>query len=169
MFKKVLTFGLLACALAFAACSDKEDDMPAENAPAATAPAVPEIAFGQGFYDLEKEGANSWRWMSEQGVAKLKNTGKDMKLHIVGDVPADQIKSEQNFKVSLNGETLEAFSSKAGIDKEYSIPAAKLGSAPTVELIIAAEKFFIPKQFDPKSSDERKLSFSLKQLTWEAK
>ena len=117
---------------------------------------------------MEGSGANSWRWMSEQGVVKLKNTGKDMKLHIVGDIPVDQIQNP-TFKISFNGETLEEFPTKANVDKEYTIPAAKQGAAPTSELVVSVSKYFVPKQVNPKSGDERKLSFSLHQLTWEVK
>jgi hypothetical protein len=166
MFKKVLAFGLLVCVLTVAACSDDKEDEP----PTATAqPAFePEITYTKGFHDLEKDGANTWRWMSEEGVIRLKNTGKDMKLHLVGDVPIESLKTTPTYKITLNGEILEEFSAKA-VDKEFVITAAKQGNGPTSEVIITSNKFFIPKQLDAKSSDERKLSFSLRQITWEVK
>ena len=135
----------------------------------ATATPEPDVAYKSGFFDLERDSAGSWRWMSEQGTVRLKNTGKDMKLRIVGTTPLAQIKATPNLKVTFNGETLEEFAAKAEVDKEFVIPAAKQGSGTASELVISASKSFVPKQFDPKSNDERKLSFSLRQLTWEAK
>ena len=135
----------------------------------ATATPEPDVAYKSGFFDLERDSVGSWRWMSEQGTVRLKNTGKDMKLRIVGVAPLEQIKATPNLKVTFNGETLEEFAAKAEVDKEFVIPAAKQGSGAASELVISASKSFVPKQFDPKSNDERKLSFSLRQLTWEAK
>jgi hypothetical protein len=169
MFNRFLLCGALLCAFLSAACGNKEDEPPANLPAATTATPEPEVAYAQGFFDLEREGANTWRWMTDQGVVRLKNTGKEMKLHLVGEVPVDQVKATPTFKLTFNGETLEQFVSKAALDKEYVIPAAKQGSGTSSELVINVDKSFIPKQFDPKSSDERKLAFSLTRLTWEAK
>jgi hypothetical protein len=172
MFKKILLFSLLACTLAFAACSDDKEDEAAGNPATATTAAntEPVATYVQGFYGLEgTTGGNTWRWMSPQGIVKLKNTGKDMKLRIAGDIPLSELKVAQTFKISLNGETLEDFTTKENVDKQYDIPAAKLGAGPTSELIIAADKSFVPKDINPKSGDDRKLSFSLRKITWEPK
>jgi hypothetical protein len=165
MFKKVMLFGLLACVLTAAACS-KDDEEPAAP-PATTATAPSTVTYGQGFYGLEGTGAASWRWMADQGTLTLKNTGKDMKLHIVGDVPVDSLKGVPTYKITLNGEVLGEVSAKI-VDKEFAVPAAKQGATPISQLTISSDKHFVPKDIDPKSTDERKLSFSLRQLTWEA-
>jgi hypothetical protein len=168
MFKKVLTFGLLACALTFVACSDEKEEEPAaitEAAKPATTP-EPEITYSQGFYDMERDGANTWRWMSDRGVIKLINTGKDMKLRIVGEVPLVELKNTPKYTITFNGEVLEEMSAKA-VDKEYVIPVAKQGNAASSELVISSNLFFIPSRVHPKSTDERKLAFSLRQLIWQ--
>ena len=173
MFKKVLALSLLLSVLTFSACSgdDKEDEVVANpSATKTAASAEPVATYTQGFYDLEgTTGGNTWRWMSPQGIVKLKNTGKDMKLHILGDIPLNELKAAQGFKISLNGEILEEFTVKENVDKQYEIPAAKQGSGPTSELVITADKSFVPKEINPKSGDDRKLSFSLRKITWESK
>ena len=167
MLKIVLTFSLLLGVLTFSACSDDKEDSP--TTPAATTPTPePDISYTQGFYGLEKDGQRSWRWMGDQGVVKLKNTGKDMTLRIIGDVPLAELKVAPTFKISLNGVILEEFTAKA-VDKEYQIPAAKQSGQPASELSIVVSNYFIPKQVYAKSEDERKLSLSLKQLSWEPK
>ena len=166
---------LLVLTLTFTACVNKEDEPPMNpttSAPTKATPAAtpePEIAYGQGFFEAERDGANAWRWMTEQGVIRLKNTGKEMKLHLTGAAPVTQLKASPTFKVTFNGEPLEEFAAKAEVDKSYVIPAAKQGSGVASELKISVSQYFVPKQFDPKSNDERHLSFQLRQLTWEAK
>jgi hypothetical protein len=86
---------------------------------------------------------------------------------VLGNVPVAELKSAPTYKITLNGETLEEFKAEA-VDKEYVIPAAKLTGGSS-QLVISSNMFFVPKQLDPKSGDERKLSFALRQLTWEAK
>ena len=172
MFKKLLVVGMLACALAFAACKDREEEPPLMNAKPITTPAAtpePAVAYTQGFYDLEQDGATTWRWMSDRGVVRLKNTGKDMKLRLVGRAPAVELKGEQKLTVSLNGEKLEEISGKDDLQKEIIVPATKQGSTPASELVITASKFFVPKELSAKSNDTRKLAFSLQQLTWQEK
>ncbi len=174
MFKKLLVVGCLACALTFAACKDKEEEPPLMNQKSTTTPATvatpePPIAYTQGFYDLEQDGATTWRWMSDRGVVRLKNTGKDMKLKLVGRAPAVELKGEQKLTVTLNGEKLDEVSGKDDLQKEIIVPAAKQGSAPASELVITASKFFVPKELSAKSNDTRKLAFSLNQLTWQEK
>ena len=174
MFKKLIAVGLLACALAFAACKDKDEEPPLMNAkpltsPTANATPEPAVAYTQGFYDLEQDGATTWRWMSERGVVRLKNTGKDMKLRLVGRAPAVELKGEQKLTVTLNGEKLDEISGKDDLQKEIIVPAAKQGSTPASELVITASKFFVPKELSAKSNDTRKLAFSLNQLTWQEK
>ena len=174
MFKKLLVVGVLACALAFAACKDKEEEPPPMNTKLTTTPAVnatpePAVVYTQGFYDLEQDGATTWRWMSERGVVRLKNTGKDMKLRLVGRAPAVELKGPQTLTVSLNGEKLDEVSGKDDLQKEIIVPAAKQGSAPASELVITASKSFVPKELSAKSNDTRKLAFSLNQLTWQEK
>jgi hypothetical protein len=169
MFKKVLAFSLLMSLLAFSACTDDKEDEPDPAPPATTAGAKtsPDVTYVQGFYDQEGSGADSWRWMSSQGVARLKNSGKDMKLNLVMDVPMGNFKVTPNLKVSLNGEVLETFASKATVEKEYSVPATKLGSAPTAELVISADQFFVPRLINPKLGDDRQMSLSVRKLTWQ--
>jgi hypothetical protein len=174
MFKKTIVVGVLACALAFAACKDKDEEPPPMSAKSTTTPtpaATPEppVAYTQGFYDLEQDGATTWRWMSERGVVRLKNTGKDMKLRLAGRAPAVELKGEQKLTVTFNGEKLEEIAGKDDLQKEIVVPAAKQGSAPVSELVITASKSFVPKEIDKKSNDSRKLAFSLQQLTWQEK
>lgn len=169
MLRIVLTLSLLILVICFVACSteDRSNVNPtgATNTPAS---ADPEISYGEGFSDLESGGGSSWRWMSSEGVIKLKNTKKDMRLRIMGSVPTDRI-PKSTITVSFNGQQLDQFPGSKTIDKEYSIPTAKQGNEATSELRIKTDKTFVPKEVDKNSTDDRQLGFSLTKIIWEPK
>lgn len=170
MFRTASRIGLLAVALTFAGCStDNAGSPPAAPGDAGAAP-VAGITFDQGFYNLERNSAITWRWMSERGAVSLPNTGVDMRLHIIGDVPVDHFKTPTTFAVALNGETLDEFVATAGVDKAYVVPAAKQGTAAASQLTMTVSNHFVPKDEDAmKSNDTRTLGFSLRVLTWDPK
>lgn len=155
-----LTLGIIGCD------STKE----AANPTGAAAPtAEPEISYGDGFSPLERDGANSWRWMGNEGIIKLKSGNKDMKLSLAGSVPMDVFPQAPTLKVLFNGEQLDQFPAAQNIVKEYTIPAAKQSGKAYSELKIVTDKTFSPRDRDKKSNDDRKLGFSLTKLEWTAK
>jgi hypothetical protein len=147
-----------------------ESGKEATNPTGAAAPtAEPEISYGDGFSPLERDGANSWRWMGTEGIIKLKSSNKDMKLVLAGSVPMDVFPQVPTLKVLFNGEQLDQFPAAQNIAKEYTIPAAKQSGKAYSELKIVTDKTFSPKDRDKKSSDDRKLGFSLTKFEWTAK
>lgn len=167
MMKKFLTLVVLVFAVCLSGCAADEEKP--EPAPAAKPGAEPEVSYEQGFSGLEGSGSNTWRWMSGEGVIRLKNSGKDMKLRIVGDAPVEQFPQPPTIRIVFNGEQLDQFPGAKNIAKEYTIPAAKQGSGGFSELRIITDKTFVPHEKDPRSSDERRLGFSLHNLVWEAR
>jgi hypothetical protein len=139
---------------------------------APTATPTANVNYVTGFFDLEKGPEGAWRWVGEQGTVKLKNTQQDMQLKIAGSAPVDLIGQSSQVTIKLNGEQLEQVTltkEKNSMEKEFTIPASKQTSGEFSELTITSSKSFIPKQVYKNSSDDRKLSFSLTKLEWEAK
>lgn len=163
----ILLILVLSLVMGIVGCDSSKE---AANPTGATAPAVePEISYGEGFSPLERDGANSWRWMGNEGSIKLKNGDKEMKLSLAGSVPMDVFPQVPTMKVIFNGEQLEQFPAAQNIVKEYIIPAAKQSGKAYSELKITTDKTFSPKDRDKKSNDDRKLGFSLTKLEWVAK
>jgi hypothetical protein len=158
---------VMICLLAYAGCSD-EKTSEGPGAPVATATPDTQIVYAEGFYDLERAPSGSWRWMEPVGVVRLKNTGKEMRLKVAGNVPTDRFPQPPKIKIDLNGETLDEFSGLT-VEKEYTIPAAKQGNKEYSDLRITSDKFFVPKEVDKNSTDPRRLAFSLTQLVWQPK
>lgn len=125
------------------------------------------VEFGPGFYAEEHHQDTRWRWMGEEGVIHLLNAKQPMVLKIVGRVPKDRLKELPTMTIELNGETLEQFAGST-IDqaRESVISAAQQGNDEYSELRIRTNMTVVPKEFDKKSTDARKLGFKLHELTW---
>lgn len=161
----VLLFVIL---LAVAGCKTEESNTAATATPAPTA--VSSIKYERGFHGLEKNpDGTTWQWMDQEGVVKLKSMGRDMTLKIVGRAPVEYFNKPSVIKLTLNGEPLDELQAGAKeVTKEYVVPAAKQ-SGEWVELKLNASQTLVPKDMIKGSSDPRRLSFSLHQLTWEPK
>jgi hypothetical protein len=172
MFKKrTVTFFLflvLASTLFLTSCdSPKEADAPAAkpNVPVAST----EVIFGDGLTHVEGDKNITWRWMSTEGLVKLKNSTKDMKLTLTGNVPMSAFPQPPTLTIFFNGKQLDQFPGAQNVAKEYTIPAADQAGKEFSELKITTNKTFVPKEVDKKSSDDRKLGFSVTKVDWVAK
>src|SRR5258708_37484087 len=106
---KALPFTLLIFVSGFAGCSADEEKAEKRAAPAAAPSPTPEanVVYDKGFFDLERDQNISWRWMSEEGVIRLKNLKRDAVLKIKGNVPQDRFPQPPTITVKLNGEQLD--------------------------------------------------------------
>ncbi|MEP7272221.1 MAG: hypothetical protein ABI882_12020 [Acidobacteriota bacterium] len=127
------------------------------------------IKYGDGFSELERtpDGV-SWRWMSDEGVALLENTGRPMRLRIEGAVPIYGFKRSSTIKVILNGALLETVvAGGQALVLEYQISKSQQGDRESSELRLVADQALTPNDIDPRNPDRRRLSFSLTGLRWE--
>jgi len=164
-FVRLMLFLLLVGA---AGCAKEKSDGTAGAA--ATFPPEASISYGRGFYDLEQgTDGSTWRWMGEEGVVKLRNTRRDMRLKLSGDAPLERFPQPPTIKLEFNGEPLDQFTATLGLmEKEYTIPAAKQ-TGDWSELRISTDKSFVPKEVDKGATDWRRLGFSVSKLVWEPK
>lgn len=163
----ILTSLALGLALFTSGCdSGKEPETAATTASPA---AEPEIVYGEGLTHLEGDKTVSWRWMSNEGLVKLKNSNRDMKLSLAGNVPMSAFPQPPTLTIFFNGKQIDQFPGAQNVTKEYTIPAADQAGKTYSELKITTNKIFVPREVDKKSTDERKLGFSLTKLEWVAK
>ena len=167
MLRKIIAPFLMLLLAALSGCVAEEK----EEKPAAASPTpVATIVYGKGFFDEEKAGANSWRWMEPTGSAKLRNTGKDMELTVAGRPPVEHFKQPPTITITLNGTKLDEFKGANDVvQKTYTITPAQKGSGEWSELTIGSNMSFVPKEVDKRSADGRMLAFSLTNLTWKIK
>ena len=163
MIKRSFALPLALFALILTSCSGEEK---------AKSEIDVKIVYGQGFFNEEKDpGAGlAWRWMEPEGIVKLHNTGRDMTLKLKGNAPVASFKEAPTVSFIFNGKLLEAVKATTEVmNKEYTITAAQQGSEEWSELKITSDKFFVPSEVDKKSTDGRRLAYSLMGLSWEPK
>ena len=158
---------MLGLTLFTAGCSSsKETDLPLTTAsPAANT----EIIYGEGLTHVEGDKTISWRWMSNEGIVKLKNNTRDMKLSLTGNVPMNAFPQPPTLTLFFNGKQLDQFPGAQNVAKEYTIPAADQAGKEYSELKITTNKTFVPKEVDKKSADDRKLGLSVTKVEWVTK
>ena len=127
------------------------------------------IKYGAGFDSLEGNPAGvSWRWMSNEGVVQLRNTGQAMRLRIEGNVPVEAFPRPTKIKVLLNGTLLETVVARErNLVREYQITAAQQGQDEWSQLQLIADQVMTPNSIDSRNPDKRHLSLSLTKLLWE--
>ena len=166
MLRKIIAPVLILTAVALTACVAEEE----KPAPAATPTPVATVVYGKGFFDEERAGASTWRWMEPAGSVKLRNTGKDMELIVAGRPPVEHFKQPPTITIALNGTKLDEFKgSNDVVQKTYTVTPAQQGSGEWSDLTISSDMSFVPKVVDKRSTDGRSLAFSLTTLSWRQK
>lgn len=130
--------------------------------------APPGVSYRSGFSDIERDADGvSWRWMSDEGVIQLQNTGQPMYLRIEGVVPLESLPGPAVFRIVFNGKVLDELPiSQQAFLKEWVITPLQQGNKAASELRIITNRVFVPGDLDSRSSDRRRLGFSLAKLVW---
>ncbi len=151
-----------------------------DGPPQGPAEIEPQVVFIDGFFNQEHNAERQWRWMGDrlpkaapvpiEAIVHLRNTKKDMNLRVVGDIPVYAMRVPATIKILFNGEVLEQFKpDKRAMDKTYKVPASKQNKEEYSELRFSCTGFFIPTEYEKKSTDERRMCFRLFRLAWSDK
>jgi hypothetical protein len=129
----------------------------------------PAIHYVRGFYDPEGDGqGRPQRWMSDEGVARLENTDRPMRLQIEGEVPLNVLPQPATITLVFNGAVLKQVKAQEqALQREFIITPAQQGAGKWSELQISTDQVFVPHQINSRNEDGRKLGFLLTRLSWE--
>jgi hypothetical protein len=167
-FETTVVCLLAAFVLMLSGCVPEEKDD--KSAGTTTTPAGPRVVYSNGFFDEERDGTNSWRWMEPTGVARLRNTGKDMELVVAGRPPMEQFKQAPMITITLNGTKLDEYKGSNDVaTRTFTVTPAQQGDGEWSELKISSDMSFVPKEVEKTSNDGRRLAFYLTGLTWKLK
>jgi len=117
------------------------------------------IQFGDGFYQQEGIGTDTFRWMGKEARASLPAMPKSGKLAIRIYVPIDTIQPPPTIEVRVNGQVLERFvGAEAFVEKSWTV-----ASRPneTNELVIATSDVVVPG-----NGDTRRLGLRIDSMSW---
>ncbi len=128
---------------------------------------APEIVYDEGWHQSETDfnskvpDIGEWRWTSGKAVCIIENPKKEAILKLRGRVSEHNFEG-QKIRFMINDNLLEEFSPEnQSFEKNYIIPAEKLGSNDELRLIIEVEKTFVPGKLDKSISDDRELGIQI--------
>jgi hypothetical protein len=118
------------------------------------------VTFTAGFFDAEKDASGLvWRWMQQEGVVRVSNTGRDSRLRIRAGAPV----AKAVFRVQFNGAPLDEFTADGGdFVKEYQVPAERQGTGSSSEVRITTSQLFTGP------NDPRQLGLRVFEIDWAA-
>ncbi|MEP7272222.1 MAG: hypothetical protein ABI882_12025, partial [Acidobacteriota bacterium] len=128
-----------------------------------------EVKYGSGFSEIERTpGGAGWRWMSDEGVVQLRNTGRAMRLRIEGAVPMYAFARPSTLQVILNGIVLDTVAAGGEpLLREYRIATSQQHDGEWTELRLVVDQAMTPNEIDHRNPDKRRLGFSLAGLLWD--
>ncbi len=128
---------------------------------------APEIVYDEGWHQSETDfnsknpTIGEWRWTSGKSVCIIENPGKEVVLKIKGRVSEHNME-DQKIRFFINENLLDEFvPEKKDFEKNYIIPAEKLGTNDELRLIIEVDKIFVPGKLDKTISDDRELGIQI--------
>jgi hypothetical protein len=120
------------------------------------------IVFKDGWHDAEVSGEAGveWQWSRKQGTLSFRNPKQDATLVIDLDQPVEAFSEPQKVEVRLGNTLVDSFTLQPGRRELRRMPltAEQLGSGETVDIVLAADKTFVPASVPKlKSLDPREL------------
>ncbi len=130
------------------------------------------LIYKSGWHSPEFAPDNSgeWQWTQKSGVVNFKNPRKDVTLYLASDGRADLFTPPQQVSVVVDGKPVATFAADSTKEtlRKFSITAAQLGNADTVELRLDIDKTFVLAQLG-KGTDSRELGIRVTHIFVEPK
>jgi hypothetical protein len=121
------------------------------------------VVFNNGWHETEvpTEAAGvEWQWSKREGTLAFRNPKRDATVFLQLDQPVKAFSEPQQVEVRLGSTVVDRFPLPPGDRELRRIPvtADQLGSAETVEMVVAVDKTFVPASTpELRSSDAREL------------
>lgn len=120
------------------------------------------VVFGDGWHEKEvaDDGGQEWQWLKRSGAIAFRNPNADVVLFLDVDQPVKALDEPQRVEVRLGEAVLDTFSLPAGERelRRIQIPAAQVGSAENVQLLVTVDRTFVPASVPAlRSADPREL------------
>jgi hypothetical protein len=124
-------------------------------------PAREVIGFGEGWYALEDDGVQKWRWSAQRAALRFGPAWEDRELHLRFHVPVHMHPKPVRVTFSLDGAYLGSIVAKEDNEVRYVIH----GNGKASDLVIQVSDAFVPAQ-SGESGDQRRLGLMLRSWTW---
>jgi hypothetical protein len=121
------------------------------------------VIFRDGWHATEVTGESTgleWQWSRKDATLSFANPKRDVELFLQLDQPVAAFSTPQQVDIRVGTDVVDTFSLPTGqIElRRIKLPAARLGTADTVELTISVDRTFVPATLPAlKNNDPREL------------
>jgi hypothetical protein len=100
-----------------------------------------------------------WQWTKKDATLSFRNPKKDSLFYLDVDNPGSVFNEPQQVTIALGGQVLDEFTLKPRQPELRKVPlkAAQLGAGDVAEIVISADKTYVPAVLVPGSKDPREL------------
>jgi hypothetical protein len=121
------------------------------------------FGFGDGWHEMEYNPATgrSWRWMSEQGVIRVRSPRRALTLEIEGST--EGFSRPTTLSVRVGDRAIGRQTVRDQFDVRMPIPAEALGDGETA-IVIESDQFFVPAERSGRTRDRRHLALRVSEV-----
>jgi len=118
------------------------------------------VVYGSGWHGPEVSSgseAEEWRWTQQEAQVSFRNPKRDVTVYLDLDGRPDLFDGAQQVSLRIGGQVVDSFTLET-VDRvlhKVQIPAAALGDADIVEMVLASDHAFVPAEHG--GEDDRQL------------
>ena len=129
-------------------------------------PSRANVIFESGFYPVERQGKQEWRWTGKEARAKLERLNERGLLFLSGEINLERLNTLPTVTVSLGGDVRTRFSpdSDTGrFQRKIIVPDEDFGESHWLDVCIQISETFVPSKLID-SKDDRELGIRLMKI-----
>jgi len=129
-------------------------------------PSRANLIFESGFYPVERDGKQEWRWTGKQARGKLERLNERGMLFLSGEVNLQRLNTTPTITISLGGRVRTRFSpdSDTGrFQRKLIVPEEDFGDGNWLDIAIEISETFVPSKLT-ESDDDRELGIKLMKI-----
>ena len=129
-------------------------------------PSNANLIFESGFYPVEQDDKQEWRWTGKEARGKLERLNERGLLFLSGEVNLQHLKTPPTITISLGGKVRTRFSPDSdtgSFQRKLIVPDEDFGDSNWLDLAIEISETFVPSKVT-QSEDERELGIKLMKI-----
>jgi len=129
-------------------------------------PSRANLIFESGFYPVERDGKQEWRWTSKEARGKLERLDERGMLFLSGEANLQRLKTIPTITISLGGHVKTRFSPNAEtgrFQRKLIVADEDFGESNWLDITIEISEAFVPSKLT-ESEDDRELGIRLMKM-----
>lgn len=129
-------------------------------------PSRANIMLESGFYPVEREDGDQWRWTLKEARLKLQNLGERGMLFLEGEVNLECLNSPPTITITIGGKERGSFSpnlESGRFQRKVVVQESDFGDKRWLDVLIETSETFVPSQHSA-TTDSRELGIKLRKI-----